>query len=111
MRRSRKPVWASVHRGFESPPLRLMKTWFITGCSTGLGRAFAQAALAAGYNVVATARDAAKLAELASEYPETAMTASLDVTDERQVKDVTASAIQRFGAIDVLVNNAGYGYR
>ncbi len=88
-----------------------MTTWLITGCSTGLGRAFAQAALDRGHNAVVTARDAAKVQDLADAYPDTALALSLDVTDQEQVTTAVAAAIERFGAIDVLVNNAGYGYR
>ena len=88
-----------------------MATWLITGCSTGLGRAFAQAALDHGHNVVVTARDAAKVQDLADSHPETALALALDVTDEAQVAAAVQAAEQRFGAVDVLVNNAGYGYR
>lgn len=88
-----------------------MPTWLITGCSTGLGRAFAEAALERGYNVVATARDAARVQDLADSYPDTALAVALDVTDDAQVAAAVAAAEQRFGAVDVLVNNAGYGYR
>ncbi len=88
-----------------------MSTWFITGCSTGLGRAFAEAVLARGNNVVVTARDVAKVQDLADAHPDTALALPLDVTDDAQVTDAVAAAEKRFGAIDVLVNNAGYGYR
>lgn len=88
-----------------------MTTWLITGCSSGLGRAFAEAALERGYNVVATARDATKLENLAARYPNTALALSLDVTDRPQIEAAHARAVEVFGEIDVLVNNAGYGYR
>jgi NAD(P)-dependent dehydrogenase (short-subunit alcohol dehydrogenase family) len=88
-----------------------MTTWLITGCSTGLGRALAQAVLEHGDNVVATARDSAKVQDLVESYPESALALSLDVTDHAQVSDAVVSAERRFGGIDVLVNNAGYGYR
>jgi NAD(P)-dependent dehydrogenase (short-subunit alcohol dehydrogenase family) len=88
-----------------------MTTWFITGCSTGLGRAFAQAALDRGHNAVVTARDPAKVKDLADAFPDTALVLSLDVTDQEQVTTVVAAAVERFGGVDVLVNNAGYGYR
>lgn len=88
-----------------------MSTWLITGCSTGLGRALAQAVLAHGHNAVVTARDAATVKDLAEEYPETAAAVALDVTDAAQVASAVAQAEDRFGAVDVLVNNAGYGYR
>jgi NAD(P)-dependent dehydrogenase (short-subunit alcohol dehydrogenase family) len=88
-----------------------MATWLITGCSTGLGRAFAEAVLARGDNVVATARDASKVADLVEAHPDTALALALDVTDDAQVRAVVDSAEERFGGVDVLVNNAGYGYR
>jgi NAD(P)-dependent dehydrogenase (short-subunit alcohol dehydrogenase family) len=88
-----------------------MTTWLITGCSTGLGRAFAQAALDRGHNAVVTARDTAKIQDLAAAYPDTALALSVDVTDDEQVAAAVAAADERFGGVDVLVNNAGYGYR
>jgi NAD(P)-dependent dehydrogenase (short-subunit alcohol dehydrogenase family) len=88
-----------------------MATWLITGCSTGLGRAFAEAVLDHGDNVVATARDVAKVQDLAETHPESALALALDVTDHAQIVDAVRSAEQRFGRVDVLVNNAGYGYR
>ena len=65
-----------------------MATWLITGCSTGLGRALAQAVLAHGHNAVVTARDAAHVADLVDVHPERALGLSLDVTDHGQVRDV-----------------------
>ena len=88
-----------------------MTTWLITGCSTGLGRAFAEAVLARGDNAVVTARDAAKVRDLAEKYPDTALAFALDVTDDAQVTAAVAAADERFAGVDVLVNNAGYGYR
>jgi NAD(P)-dependent dehydrogenase (short-subunit alcohol dehydrogenase family) len=88
-----------------------MTTWFITGCSTGLGRAFAEAVLDRGHNVVATARDVAKVQDLADKYPDTALALPLDVTSDEQVSGAVRAAEERFGGVDVLVNNAGYGYR
>jgi NAD(P)-dependent dehydrogenase (short-subunit alcohol dehydrogenase family) len=85
--------------------------WLITGCSTGLGRALAEAALDHGVNVVVTARDAATVQDLADAHPGSALALSLDVTDPAQVTAAVARAEERFGAVDVLVNNAGYGYR
>ena len=89
-----------------------MSTWPITGCSTGLGRAYdVVTALDRGHNVVATARDAAKVQGLADAYPGQALAVALDVTRDEQVTAAVAAAEERFGAVDVLVNNAGYGYR
>jgi NAD(P)-dependent dehydrogenase (short-subunit alcohol dehydrogenase family) len=88
-----------------------MTTWLITGCSTGLGRALAEAVLARGDNAVVTARDAATVQDLADSRPGQAAALRLDVTDPAQVADAVRQAEARFGAVDVLVNNAGYGYR
>ncbi|OMB97035.1 oxidoreductase [Mycobacterium colombiense] len=88
-----------------------MSTWLITGCSTGLGRALAEAVIGAGHNAVVTARDAAAVADLVESAPERVLTAALDVTDHAQVASAVRRAVERFGQIDVLVNNAGYGYR
>ncbi|MET3808663.1 NAD(P)-dependent dehydrogenase (short-subunit alcohol dehydrogenase family) [Nakamurella sp. UYEF19] len=88
-----------------------MATWLITGCSTGLGRALAEAVLARGDNAVVTARDAAKVADLQSAHPGTALALALDVTVPADVVRVVGAAQERFGDLDVLVNNAGYGYR
>ncbi len=88
-----------------------MKTWLITGCSTGLGRSLAKAALQKGDNVVVTARDTKKLEEFEKDFPQTALTVRLDVTDLCSVAEAVKAAKERFGGIDVLVNNAGYGYR
>ena len=88
-----------------------MSTWFITGCSTGLGRALAEAVLERGENAAITARDAGRLEDLAKAYPDTALALTLDVTDDEQVTAAVRQAEGAFGGIDVLVNNAGYGYR
>lgn len=88
-----------------------MTTWLITGCSSGLGRAFAEAVLAHGHNVIATARHTEKIQDLADAHPDQALALALDVTDQAQVAETVRAAEARFGGIDVLVNNAGYGYR
>jgi NAD(P)-dependent dehydrogenase (short-subunit alcohol dehydrogenase family) len=87
-----------------------MRTWLITGCSTGIGRAIADAVLASGDQVVVTARKLEDVAELANGHPATALAQALDVRDDAQVAAAFAAADARFGAVDVLVNNAGYGY-
>jgi len=84
------------------------KTWFITGTSSGFGRAFAEYALARGYNVVATARDPSRLRELVDKFPNRVLALELDVTRSDQADAAVAAAVARFGAIDVLINNAGY---
>jgi NAD(P)-dependent dehydrogenase (short-subunit alcohol dehydrogenase family) len=84
--------------------------WLITGCSTGIGREIAQAALAKGHRVAATARNPASVADLVRAHPDRAIACALDVTDREQIRAAVAATEQAFGAIDVLVNNAGYGY-
>lgn len=86
-------------------------TWFVTGCSTGFGRELARLLLARGLNVAATARDAARLQGLDADAPGTLLPLALDVTDGAAIGRAVAEALARFGAIDVLVNNAGYGYQ
>jgi NAD(P)-dependent dehydrogenase (short-subunit alcohol dehydrogenase family) len=88
-----------------------MSTWLITGCSTGLGRALAEAVIGAGHNAVVTARDARKVADLADNATQRVLPVALDVTKPDQVTAAVQRADERFGGIDVLVNNAGYGYR
>jgi NAD(P)-dependent dehydrogenase (short-subunit alcohol dehydrogenase family) len=85
------------------------RVWFITGTSTGLGRSLAEAVLARGERVVATARDAATIKDLADGAPGRVRAVTLDVTDPASVSAGVAAAIEAFGRIDVLVNNAGHG--
>jgi NAD(P)-dependent dehydrogenase (short-subunit alcohol dehydrogenase family) len=84
--------------------------WFITGCSTGFGRELAKATLDRGYRVVITARKAADVADLAVGHDGRALIQALDVTKPDQIAASVAAAEAKFGAIDVLVNNAGIGY-
>ena len=84
--------------------------WFVTGCSTGFGRALAAELLENGYRVAVTARNVDKVADLVEINKDNALAVALDVTNEAQVKDAVARAEQHFGRIDVLVNNAGFGY-
>jgi NADP-dependent 3-hydroxy acid dehydrogenase YdfG len=88
-----------------------MPTWLITGCSSGLGRHLAEAVLERGWNAVVTARDPAKVQDMADRYPTTALAVALDVTNRTQVAEAARQAEVRFGSVDVLVNNAGHGYR
>jgi NAD(P)-dependent dehydrogenase (short-subunit alcohol dehydrogenase family) len=84
--------------------------WFVTGCSTGFGREIARQLLAAGKKVVITARDAEKIADLVALAPENALALSLDVDKAEEIAASVKAAREKFGRIDVLVNNAGYGY-
>ena len=84
--------------------------WFITGCSTGLGRALAERVLMRGHRCVVTARNAAQIADIVAAHPKQALALELNVTDDRQRQDAVARAEDAFGGIDVLVNNAGHGY-
>ena len=86
------------------------RVWFITGCSSGIGREIAQVALEAGARVAVSARDAERVRDLADAYPGQALALKLDVTRSEQVADAVAATESAFGKIDVLVNNAGYGY-
>jgi NAD(P)-dependent dehydrogenase (short-subunit alcohol dehydrogenase family) len=91
-------------------PLKQNPVWFITGCSTGFGRELAKLVLARGWRAVLTARNPATLDALVKGHEDTALALALDVTDKQQIAAAVEQAHARFGAIDVLVNNAGYGY-
>ena len=91
-------------------PQDLTPVWLITGCSTGFGRELSKILLAAGRRVVVTARDATKVADLVADHPETGLAVALNVDDPAQIEAAVATAKAHFGRIDVLVNNAGYGY-
>lgn len=84
------------------------KIWFITGASSGFGRALAEELIGRGERVVAAARNADALAELVALAPDRVLAARLDVTRPDQIRSALAAARDRFGEIDVLVNNAGY---
>lgn len=84
--------------------------WFISGCSTGFGRELAQQAIARGFHTVVTARDAAKVQDLVTGH-DNAIALALDVTDQASIEQAVSAAIDKFGGVDVLVNNAGYGYQ
>lgn len=88
-----------------------MSTWLITGCSSGLGRNLAQAVLKHGNNAVVTARKLSAVQKIVDAYPSAALALPLDVTDHAQVVQAVQQGEARFGGVDVLVNNAGHGYR
>ena len=85
------------------------RVWFITGCSTGFGRELAKAVLTRGERVVATARKVEEVQDFEESGPELARAVRLDVTDPEEVSGAVDAALDAFGRIDVLVNNAGYG--
>jgi len=87
-----------------------MGRWLITGCSTGIGREIARAALEAGHSVAVTARNVDAVADFVDQFGDRALALPLDVTDRDQITAAVGSVEKTFGGIDVLVNNAGYGY-
>lgn len=86
------------------------QVWLISGCSSGFGREIALAALASGAQVAVTARKLESIADICQQYPKHALPLALDVTDAAQIESVVAAVVSHFGRLDVLVNNAGYGY-
>ncbi|MFN0083495.1 MAG: oxidoreductase, partial [Ferruginibacter sp.] len=87
----------------------MSKVWLITGCSTGFGRELAKSVLANNDQVAVTARNTADIGDIVTDN-ENAIALRLDVTDANQIKDAVKATIDKFGRIDVLVNNAGIGY-
>lgn len=88
-----------------------MKTWLITGCSSGIGAGIAKAVLKSGDNAIVTARNKDKVKYFEENYPQNALAVALDVCSQESIKEAVKLANEKFGVIDVLVNNAGYGYR
>lgn len=86
------------------------KVWLITGCSTGFGRELAKQVLAKGYQVAVAARNTNDVQDIIAAYPTTAIAVKLDVTIAQEIEEAVQTTIQKFGQIDVLVNNAGIGY-
>ncbi|WP_255547507.1 oxidoreductase [Mucilaginibacter sp. dw_454] len=88
----------------------MSKVWLITGCSTGFGRELAKEVLKAGYRAGVASRKVEDVQDIVDEYPDTAIAVKLDVTDQTEIKSAVAQVNEKFGQIDVLVNNAGIGY-
>ena len=87
----------------------MSRVWLVTGSASGLGRNIAEAVLASGARLVATARDPRRLDDLVKKYGDKVRTASLDVADEDAANAAVQAAVDAFGRLDVVVNNAGYG--
>ncbi len=88
----------------------MAQTWLITGCSTGFGRAIARHVIELGHHVVVTARNPAQVEDLVAGHADRTLVLKLDVTSASDIAQAVAATEQRFGRIDVLVNNAGVGY-
>ncbi len=88
----------------------MSKVWFITGCSTGFGRNIAMEALQQGNKVAVTSRKTEDVKDIITQYPDTSIAIKLDVTNKEQIQAAVDQAMEKFGRIDVLVNNAGIGY-
>ena len=103
---------APAHRLKQGVPVAepVAPAWLVTGCSTGIGRAIARAALEKGYRVAVTARDVSRVEDLVSDFPDRSLPIALDVTVPEQVRAAVTETEAAFGQLDVLVNNAGYGY-
>ena len=88
----------------------MKKNWLITGCSTGFGRALALEALAQGHQVAVASRNTKDIIDIIEKYPDLAFAVTLDVTKKQQITESVKLTIEKFGRIDVLVNNAVVGY-
>jgi NAD(P)-dependent dehydrogenase (short-subunit alcohol dehydrogenase family) len=89
----------------------MSKVWFVTGSASGLGRNITEAVLASGDRLVATARDPRRLDDLVAQYGDRVRTAPLDVADEDAANAAVQAAVDAFGRLNVVVNNAGYDRR
>lgn len=88
----------------------MSKVWFITGCSTGFGRELAKEVLAAGYRAAVASRNTDDVKDIVDAYPDNAIAVKLDVTKANEISAAVEQVQNKFGQIDVLVNNAGIGY-
>ncbi len=91
--------------------LQTSPVWFITGCSTGFGRELAKLVIDRGWRIVVTARDKSRIEDLVEGAEDRALALDLDMADAAQIAAAVQAAHRKFGGIDVLVNNAGYGYQ
>lgn len=91
--------------------MKQTRTWLITGCSTGIGRGIAEAVLQKGENTVVTARDKSRVKDFEERYPGKALAVTLDMERPETIAQAVEQAQERFDSIDVLINNAGHGYR
>ena len=103
------PIAATVSSDPMEKTVAQTRTWLVTGCSSGLGRALCERLLERGERVVATARNVSTIADLKDRGPGKAITLALDVTDQASIDTAVKQALAETGGIDVLVNNAGYG--
>lgn len=87
-----------------------MKTWFITGASSGIGLGIAKAVLKKGDRAVVTARDTSKFENLVREFPSQVYPVSLELSDTSSIKEAAKDVLEKFETVDVLINNAGHGY-
>jgi NAD(P)-dependent dehydrogenase (short-subunit alcohol dehydrogenase family) len=90
--------------------IQMKKIWLITGCSTGFGRELAKHVLELGYNAAVAARNTDDVKDIVAPYPQNAIAVKLDVTADAEIKSAVKTTLDKFGRIDVLVNNAGIGY-
>lgn len=88
----------------------MKKVWFITGCSTGFGRELAKCVLKQGYHAVVTSRNVADVKDIVAPYANSSIAVALDVTKQEEIDAAVTQILEKFGRIDVLVNNAGIGY-
>jgi NADP-dependent 3-hydroxy acid dehydrogenase YdfG len=88
----------------------MSKVWLITGCSTGFGRELSKLALEFGNKVAVTARKPEDIKDITDQYPDTSIPLKLDVTKHEDIQNAVEQVMDKFGRIDVLVNNAGIGY-
>src|SRR5258707_6931048 len=102
-------IQSFIPSSYAQEDIAMAKVWLITGSGNGLGRDIAEAALAAGDNVIAGARRTEELAPLVAQYGERVKPVTLEVREEAAAKAAVQVAVDRFGRLDVLVNNAGYG--